>query len=297
MNTPISGTQPGPSLSVARLEVAGDDTESEGEVAVGCQDRGGNGVSDLPATHDSRVAIDIRMTRGTYHTGETVSTSSSWLSNPSQRSREIELKAWLAAPGFDPISAGALTPDGVLELPAAFDEDLGPLSLFDVSGDLPAGTYQLNARILDPVTGDTLDEDINPFSVTADMETPRRSRQHARPADAKTQLAIGSHSAALESSGISNRRELVFANRGDAPADVELKVWIEGPEKGPVSVFTLGGNGSLLLPAGSALNLDPLALLQHSRKLPAGSYQLRSRILDSVTGHVLSENIDDLVIR
>ena len=296
MNTPISGSQAGQSFSVARLEVAGDDGESEGEVAVGSQD-GLESEDDLVGAHDSRVAIDMRMSQRTYRVGETVRTSASWLSNASSRNQSVELKTWLVAPGFAPIAVGEPGTDGSFVLQAGLDQDFGSLSLFEVSRDLPAGTYQLNARVMDPVTGEILNEDINPFAVTVGEEASERGLRSMQAVEGDSKLALESNTGESVRAGLVELPGLRIANRGDTPAAVELKVWIEAPGCSPIPVFALGGEGSLVLPAGSDLDLDPLALSRSLEGLPTGSYQLKSRILDPITGQLLSETADELVIR
>jgi len=52
-----------------------------------------------------------------------------------------------------------------LKVPAGFDVDLDPVSLFIVDPGLPLGTHEFSCRMLDPVTGRLLREDRNFFEV------------------------------------------------------------------------------------------------------------------------------------
>ena len=65
----------------------------------------------------------------------------------------VEWKAWLTIPGLDPLSVANTGADGALVLPAGFDEDYGPVTLFEVRDSLPRGTYGFHYRLLAPVTG------------------------------------------------------------------------------------------------------------------------------------------------
>ena len=60
------------------------------------------------------------------------------------------------------INAGA---DGSIVLPPGFDHDFGPLALLPVTPGLPGGSWELNCRLLDPVTGEELALDVNPFEI------------------------------------------------------------------------------------------------------------------------------------
>jgi len=251
----------------------------------------------LIVSHGSPVAIDIRMSQRTYRLGETVSASDSWLSNPSQLSQHVELKTWLAAPGFAPLAVGWPGTDGFLVLPPGLDQDFGPLSLFEISKDLPVGTYQLNCRDIDPVTGDILNEDINPFAVTVGEEASRYDLQAVRHVEGDPVLVLENLNTDFVRAGLAELSGLRIVNLGYTPAAVELKVWLEAPECGSIPVFALGGDGSLVLPAGSDLNLDPLASSRPLRSLPAGRYRLRSRILDPTTGETRSETVEEYVTR
>ena len=82
------------------------------------------------------------------------------------------------------------------------------------------------------------------------------------------------------------------ANTGTAAAQVEVKMWFEGPGISPVSFLNLGADGSLQLPPGFDTNLGPLQLFTVSPALPRGAYEFNCRFLQPVTGEttVLDEN-------
>ena len=60
----------------------------------------------------------------------------------------------------DPLEKGR-----TLELPAMLNRDSGNLRLFAVDESTPRGVYEMNCRLIDPVTGSILSEDLNAFRV------------------------------------------------------------------------------------------------------------------------------------
>ena len=71
----------------------------------------------------------------------------------------------MGVPKVPPISFVNVGTDGSLVLPAGTDVDLGPVPLFTVTAAMPRGNYEFSCRTLDPVTGELLTEDLNPFDV------------------------------------------------------------------------------------------------------------------------------------
>ena len=104
------------------------------------------------------------MTQAIYTAGDTVSVTTFRLGNPGPDPLPVEWNVWLGIPSSPPISAINMGADGSFILPAGFDTDLGPLDLFPAAG-LPLGSYELSCRMLEPVTGELLAEDLNPFQI------------------------------------------------------------------------------------------------------------------------------------
>ena len=112
---------------------------------------------------------DIQLNQLTYVDGDMVTADVFRIANPTAASLALEWKVWLAVPGLSPIGIVNLGADGSFVLPAGTDVDLGPLPLLPVSAALPRGNYELSCRMLDPVTGELLTEDLNPFEITGVM--------------------------------------------------------------------------------------------------------------------------------
>jgi len=125
-------------------------------------------------------------------------------------------------------------------------------------------------RLLDPVTGDVLAEDLNPFIISS----TRRSKTQAA-VETVPELNI-----VLDTVAGDSGPEYVISNRGSDQTAVEFKVWVEVVGEDPVSLLSVGAAGNLIIPAGSDISFDPLA----SAQVPNGSYVLRARVLDATSG-------------
>jgi glucose/arabinose dehydrogenase len=79
-------------------------------------------------------------------------------------------------------------------------------------------------------------------------------------------------------------------------AKVELKVWLKVPGLQPISFLNLGGDGSALLPAGTNQNLGPFSLFAVTSGSIRGTYEYSSRLVDPVTGGLLSEDFNTFLI-
>lgn len=124
--------------------------------------------NDLDALGPSLIGpprCQLEVTQQSYRAGDTVR-ASLHLSNPTPAAAQVEMKIWFSAPGevalslADPAEAGRS-----LELPGMLNRDSGSLRLFAVDDSTPRGTYEMNCRLIDPVTGSLLSEDLNAFQV------------------------------------------------------------------------------------------------------------------------------------
>ncbi|MCZ6490645.1 MAG: hypothetical protein O7A06_08950, partial [Acidobacteria bacterium] len=111
--------------------------------------------------------LEIELSQESYVNGETVTATTFRLANPTSAPVAVELKLWIGTPipGLEALSIFNLGADGSFVLPAGMDLELGPFPLFPVSADLPRGTYEFSSRMLHPVTGELLSEDLNPFAI------------------------------------------------------------------------------------------------------------------------------------
>ena len=107
---------------------------------------------------------DIEMSQSVYTSGDTVTATVWRIANLDTNPVSVEWKVWLVIPTIPPISIINLGADGTLVLPGGFDLNFGPLDLFPAA-ELPPGNYEFSARLLDPVTGELLCEDVNPFTI------------------------------------------------------------------------------------------------------------------------------------
>jgi len=291
MNAPIAGSHPGLSGSAIHMEIPQEDSEPYARAAIG------DFVDRSPDRAPTVLpAIDIRLKQHVYEPGETVSAANYWISNPSGHNREVEVKTWLATSGRFPTYVGKAALDGLITLPAALDQDLGPCPLFSLGADFKEGSYEFNTRVIDPITGDTLAQDVNSFIVTREgrisgARPPASLSEGIRPIP-----LLDCRRSNLEQGCLAQMDGYRITNIGDQSVALELKVWFETPGSEPIPLFALGGDRSLVLPAGSELSLDALASLLPEEQFAVATCQLRVRVLDWTTGDCLCESTSQLMI-
>jgi hypothetical protein len=273
MNTPITGISQAPAMALApsaETLPGADEIQSPVEQAT---------------LSTAKPVVDIQLERKTYRQGDAVGSRAFWISNPSDQSRNVELKTWITLPGMQPIPLDDLGVDEIPSLQPGFNQNYGVVPFMRISRDAPAGTCEVGARLIDPVTGDILSQDINPFTIAAGKNI------HSNTAAAFDTAAEYPH-VMLESYVEDSRPQYLIKNQGTGPADVEVKMWLETPEGEPVPLFSIGAEGSFTVPDGASITLDPLATMI----LSPGTYVIRARVLDSASGEILCENKSELVI-
>jgi hypothetical protein len=218
----------------------------------------------------SNPVVDLSLDHRYYRKGDTVNASSLWIGNPAQQSRNVEIKTWAQCSGLLPVSAGVWSLNGLLNLPAEFSQDYGSKALLNITANTPLENCYVNARLIDPATGDLLSEDINPFSILSTrIILPRNP--------IKTNLANAAMSWDISENASPVRYTL--ANKDVIATAVELKIWHGSQGFEPISIMTAGEDESLVLPAGSTLTVYP----------PTGYSILKTRVLNPATGEILAE--------
>ena len=87
-----------------------------------------------------------------------------------------------------------------------------------------------------------------------------------------------------------------LVNFETVPLAVELKTWLEIPTSPPASIINMGTDGSFILPLGFDQDFGPVDLFP-TEGLPLGTYGISCRLLDPVTGALLSEDRDSFTIQ
>jgi hypothetical protein len=239
-------------------------------------------------------SIDLEMSASTYAPSEPVGVVAARLSNPAPVERPIELKTWLLLPSGEAAPLTSSGVDGTYRLAPGYLEDFGPLELFP-QGRLPAGRYELDSRLLDPVTGEILSEDLNPFSVASPGTQPAQPPA-ANPPGIDLRSGYAPSQEGYAEGEIVALAGAVLRNGGAATRVVELKVWLEIPgEIACVPLLSL--DTSSALPAGSEIFLDPTPLFPVTRETSRGLYTVRTRALDAATGRTLAESSSSFSIR
>ena len=109
--------------------------------------------------------LEITLDRATYTRNDTVKCTGFRVMNLSSLPTRVHLKLWLTIPDTSPFYILDIGGDGGFALPGGFDRELGPVSLFTVTATFPPGSYDFSSRMLDPVSGAILSEDLNSFVI------------------------------------------------------------------------------------------------------------------------------------
>jgi hypothetical protein len=122
-------------------------------------------IDDVVVAATTGPLCQITLNQPSYRNGDRVEATMLRVANIGTSSQAVELKIWLKVPGLSPWSLLNVGADGSVVLPAGFTQNLGPATLFTLDTSYPRGDYELSCRLRDPVTGELLSEDRNPFNV------------------------------------------------------------------------------------------------------------------------------------
>ncbi|PYV08264.1 MAG: hypothetical protein DMG07_26320 [Acidobacteria bacterium] len=232
-----------------------------------------------------------------YNSGDTVTLTRFRLKNPDTRAAAVEAKVWLGIPGGAPIAILNIGADGSFALPANFDADPGPVSLFTVGNSTPQGGYEFGARVLRPKTGGLLSEDIHSFSIGGAAAIPSQAGGGTKTCAAPTTLSASgtdftpSVQVTMTRSGYGIGETVTasafrLSNTGSSSGQVEFKLWLSPPNADPAVLLNAGADGSLSFPAMLDTDLGPLSFFTVTETAEKGDYELGARLLDPVTGAV-----------
>jgi len=123
------------------------------------------GRLDNVVLEGSAAVCDIQMSQTAYVNGEQVIAEVFRIANVAATPTAVEVKLWIDVPSHAPIKFANVGADGSFVLPAGLNKDLGPFSLFTVPPTAARGIYAFSCRMLHPITGALLMEDLNPFEI------------------------------------------------------------------------------------------------------------------------------------
>ncbi len=239
--------------------------------------------------------IDISLTKTSYAVGETITLGTYNVSNPSRQEQNIELKTWITGPAGTAVSVGNVGSDGQYSIASGSSENYGPVQVLSVTDDMPSGRYEVGTRILNPVTGDILGENNKSFSVsTGGQALPRAKAAESTSVILDMQMSKSSYTFGEDVSLIDGCR---IVNKAGQDATIEVKIWLEGPGLSPITLVSMGSDGSLILTPNANMKLNPMQDFKITQDLPAGTYQLKSRVLDPVTGQGITQTVSNFDIR
>ena len=88
-----------------------------------------------------------------------------------------------------------------------------------------------------------------------------------------------------------------LSNTSTSAVPVELKVWLEVPGVGPLTISRGGADGSVVFPAGYAATKPPFTLFTVGAQHARGTYLLGCRLVHPVTGKTKAEDHDLIVVQ
>lgn len=121
---------------------------------------------DIRLSEVTPVECDVAINARDFVAGEGVEVDLAIRSNEAAE-RAIELKVWLDRGDGQKLSAVNLGADGTQPLPAGHVARFTHTPLFTVDAAVPLGDWAAGCRLLDPVTGELLVQDRDPFRVIA----------------------------------------------------------------------------------------------------------------------------------
>jgi hypothetical protein len=283
MNTPISAVQ----SSISRVAALQSAQKAPAPIS-------STMAAGEPLQTASSADIDIQLDGSDYSTGGTVNISAYRIRNLSDANVQVEVKTWLDLPNVLPIPLGDLGNVEFLNLTPLFSHDYGTMPVLNISRNSPAATGEVGARLLDPVTGVILSEDLNPFTIQTSKGGHSKGRSSFSVSKGGSSSSIQeTASVVLDSQLVGSLIQYTITSNSTSAASVEFKVWLESISGGnPIAVFSVGSDGALHLEPGKTITLNPLAFLQ----VPAGTYIVKARIMDPATGEIQIENEKELTI-
>jgi hypothetical protein len=109
-------------------------------------------------------SCDVTMSQSSYTDGQQVVITSLRFTNNNTASTEARLRLQLTLPFGITANALDLGAGGGFFVPASFDKQLGPVTMFTLQPGQPRGSFQWRCALEDPHTGAVLAEDFAPFT-------------------------------------------------------------------------------------------------------------------------------------
>ncbi len=122
-----------------------------------------NGGAAFVFDGEPTPSCDVAMSQPTYVNGQPVVITSLRFTNTSQQPLETRLRLQLALPFGVTANALDLGAGGGFHIPASFDHQLGPVTMFTLQPGQPRGPFQWRCALEDPHTGAIQAEDVAPF--------------------------------------------------------------------------------------------------------------------------------------
>ncbi len=90
--------------------------------------------------------------------------------------------------------------------------------------------------------------------------------------------------------------QFTVTNPGSSDKPVELKTWLASSAMPPTTLGTTGEEGSYVLPAGTVSEFGPVKVLDSSDMPHGDVYEVGSRMIEPVTGDLVSEKVSSFAV-
>jgi hypothetical protein len=258
----------------------------------GSGNRGSRAPSRNSRSREEAPQVSIDLNKANYSAGDVVGATSFLLVNPGAKSRSVEMKTWLSSPGRPPVSVGNVGADGLYVIPPGVQEEYGPLDVLSLDPESSTGIYEFSSRLIDPVTGDLIAEDLNPFNVLGDGFFEVNPVDHS----GFSPLTISSRaeSRSVQARDFLRATPVLIRNDGAAAVALEVKMWLQS-RGNIIPLLSLGSDGTLMLDSMADLPVQPASA--QSDPVQPGRYTLRCRAVDAVTCQLLADYSRALTLR
>ncbi|MBI5443883.1 MAG: hypothetical protein HY900_22075 [Deltaproteobacteria bacterium] len=225
------------------------------------------------------VSCDVSMSQSVYHTGDKVTVSTLRVKNTESIPVSVHVETWKE----QPVGANATFQEYNGTFQGGMDQDFAPKTLFTVVSSTTVGSYRFGCRILDPVTGGLLAEDVVQYSVNTPLAVAADYLQYRT----------------FENPASNRYAGWVDLRRNGSPivsSDVS-SVIVKNPGGSVIQSTTFGFFGSTYHNYSAGRNLsDPVSGSGYWIGFPAGTVLSSGTYLVEVTdggdGSVLKDGID-----
>lgn len=123
-------------------------------------DPAGYEIDNVSFTLAENPLCNLELNQAVYTAGDMIIADVARLANPTPDLATVDVRVWFKHPNS---GKELVLLEREVNLPSGFDQDFGPKTMRTVKISDPVGAFELNCRVQDSVSGETLHLDVNPF--------------------------------------------------------------------------------------------------------------------------------------